>query len=322
MNFKSSWFLSACAIFIIITLLSSSCKKDKEDKQDYRVAVRKMFDHDTLTSNARYIYTDQKITSVDFMVSAGYDSLKAVLEYPDENTIIQEFSVFYFWIWYPFMKDVFEYDDDKMIRYTSYYLEGSYWTPYHREEYTYSGDLLAEEIWSDYQHSTWSPYARITYGYSDKMPVRADYYAYQNDWILAARDEAFLSGNKIDYILTYDCTSGECAEAYKYEFTYSGNQPGRIEEYYKFGSVWDTTGVYLFIYDPQGNLLSDSYAGETEVNKAEYEYEAGLGNYRQLILPGGGLVSAGFYPVPVKSTILQNRKYYYLRMKMNTFRFI
>lgn len=288
-------------ILLSISLFSTSCDNDDDEKQIYRVSGRKFYSHDTLTSNARFNYTDEKIISIKYLVSSGYDSLKAELEYPDENTIIREYSFFHYWVWYPFMKDVFEYENDKMIRFTGYYLDGSYWTPYYREEYTYSGDLLSEEIWSDYQHSTWSPYGRITYGYSDHLPVRADYYAYQNDWILAARDEGFFSGDQIDYILSYDCTTGNCETVYKYEFSYIGNQPARIEEYFRFGSVWDTTGVFQFSYDPHGNLVMDSYTGETEVKKAVFEYEQGQGNYKDIVTPGGGLVPAGYYPAPVKS---------------------
>jgi YD repeat-containing protein len=293
----------AIIIFIIINLLSGSCKKDNNNNEDinYRITNRSFYNNDTLSSVAAYLYTDIKITSVKyFYYSNRGDSIKTKIEYPDESTVAQETYIYYIGVWYPFKKYIIEYQDGKIQSTVTYYLDGSYWSPDYKEEYQYSGEKLSEEVWYYYEYSAWVPDFKISYLYSGDLVTVANYFDYNNDWQIVGKDEAIFTGDKIDQVVGYACAEDTIFEQYKYKFNYLGSLLTRIDAFYYFNSYWDTIGEYSFTYDAHGNLTSEASSDEVSSQKIEYAYEIGQGNYLQLISPGGGLISYSSYPSPTK----------------------
>jgi hypothetical protein len=64
---------------------------------------------------------------------------------------------------------------------------------------------------------------------------------------------------------------------------------------------WQYSGDVTFTYNPHFKLEKEEMNMPTFSNRYEYTYEEGLGNYTQLLMPGGGLVPVKYYPAPVKS---------------------
>ncbi|MBP6871932.1 MAG: hypothetical protein KBC43_07990 [Bacteroidales bacterium] len=298
MKTKSFCFIVLVILFTGLFITLISCKKDSEEPEYYRLTERSYNSHDSLKLMAWYTYSGEKIESIKYLLLEGKDSIRCLPEYPDENNIILEYSVYFAGIWYPFQKEAMEFANDQMVLYTYYFLDGAYWTPSERIEFVYSGTNLIEEVKWEYKFSSWSPYLKISYLYNEDQLVESDYYTYQNDWTLSAKDVAVLFDGRIDQVITYNCLSGDCTDDYLLKIFYNSDRVSRIEEYYKFGSTWDTTGLYQFRYDAHKNLTSERFTGGGEDNSIEYKYEAGPGNFLQIKIPGGGLINTGNYPVP------------------------
>jgi hypothetical protein len=240
-------------MLLIISILSGSCKKDTENRenQNFRFTKKTLYSHDTLWSSATYFYTDSLITTVKYYYnSAGRgDSVKTEFEYRDENTIIQESFFWYGALWYPVEKYIIEKLDRKIIKTQTFNIDGSFWDPISSEEYNYEGDNLTEEIWNKHEYGVWSQDTRITYDYSGNLLTNiAACYNFGSVW-----DTVGL------YSFTYDPYGNLESEAFEGDVL-----SRKIEYVYEKGQ-----GNYAQMLSPGGGLISyRCYPSPTSRNRS------------------------------------------------------
>lgn len=295
---------------IICLFFLTFCKKEEEGNQKpYRLVERRYYESNILTIS-NYCQYDSNRLSIkrDFYhYEGGIDSLKGMITYPDENNIEIERLFNFGGVYYPIDKYIMENDDGQLVHVEIRGFDGSYWQPIAKYDYIYSGQTLMEEKWEYYTHGEWIPDLKILYDYTGTQVKRATYYDYSEEWTLSGKEEASYQGTDLSEIISYLFSDSVMKADQKFVYHYAGDVLKGLGIYEFDGYNWDTAGAITLDFDSHQNLVSESYKNGIDEIRIEYDYEEGEGNYRQFILPGGGLLYFKPYPTPTKGMELFGR---------------
>jgi hypothetical protein len=257
--------LSLCAILL---LLIASCKKDKSTLSDYispfnyRIVSEVWYENDQFSDEYIYEYSGNRITKIS-SISENY---VVTFEYPDNNTIIFNFS---------------DEGSGRMTlsnnKVTEMTLDNE-----QRVAFNYNSEGRIENIkYYDYNSSDY--YDDITFTYSSGKLVQvidsypdeeppSEYrsvYTYNGD----EHKEVFNSSR---------VSGGQWEESGKSVYTYINGKISKITNYVLYDSEYNEYQRYEFIYDSNDNLIQKSEFYQIYESKVEYNYEEEGGNYRQL----------------------------------------
>lgn len=283
-------------------LLLPGCKKEDNKPEKFRLTQRRYYEYNILIRSNSYHYNGSKLDfKRDFFHSEDdIDSLKGIVEYPDEQLLQIERQFYFSGSYFPIDKYTYLYEDGRTKQLEIHGFDGSYWDQIATFDFQYSGNRLSEETWQYYDHGSWVPELKMVYEYGGDHLTTVTYFDYSNDWIAAAKEEAAYTDGKVSQVIYYESHDSAFREESKYNYHYAGKRLKNIGIFEFDGYNWDSAGAISFTYDSYGNLTSEYYLNGLESSKIEYEYEEGEGNYQQTILPGGGLLSLDPYPAPTK----------------------
>jgi hypothetical protein len=299
--------LSAFNLLFVLLILSLlplvSCKDDNDNlSNDYRlkewvtshqsaVTTRLVFDYqdDRIIMHRNYYPDSSQYARVEYFYETNSIEQRGFMNFDDE--------------WEQSTKYVYEYDDNRMVRIYIYAHQDEDWLLNYKTEYVYSDGLLSRESWLSFENDFWKELSYTLYYYEDVLPVKSEFFARLEDGAMRKlnRKEADYNGSKMSTVYSFDYQVDTVNPNFKYEFHYEGDKLIRVDNF-SYEDGWIPGGKKEFTYDSAGNLVSVKRIN-TEGNQAdldEYSYEPGKGNYEQLILPGGGLVSDYNYPHPTK----------------------
>jgi hypothetical protein len=291
-----------------------ACKEDNENPANgYR--LKEWFTSHSYAVSTRIVYDYQDDRIVMHRNYYADSSQYARVEYYYENDSIEQRGYDNFnGEWVESVKNLSEYDESRMVRYSLYTNHYGIWVLAGRAEYTYSEGLLTRESWSVIENEIWKELSYTLYYYVDNLPIKSEIFARLEDDVMRklTRKEADYNGNKLNSIFSFDYLTDSVNSNFKNEFHYENGQLVRIDNF-SYENEWIPAGGKEFTYDASGNLASvvRKNAENTIVDLDEYIYEPGKGNYEQIILPGGGLISETNLPHPTK--IAENQ---YLRSNL------
>jgi hypothetical protein len=292
-----------CGPFLLLPFLFlPGCKKDDTKPENFRLTERRYYEYNILTLSNSFHYTGNKMDfKRDFYHSDDdIDSLKGIVEYPDEQLLQIERQFYFSGSYYPIDKYTYFYENGRTKQMEILGFDGSYWDHLATYDFQYSGDRLTEETWQYYDHGSLVPELKMTYEYNSSHLSTVTYFDFSYDWIVAAKEEAAYTEGKVSQVIYYEFQDSTFREDSKFNYHYAGKRLKNIGIYEFDGYNWDSAGAISFTYDSYGNLTSEYFLNGVESRKIEYEYEEGEGNYQQIILPGGGFLSLDPYPEPTK----------------------
>lgn len=294
------------SVLVVISLLFIvSCDEDNDiPANDCRLKEWFTSHSNAVSTRSVYDYQDDRIV-MHRNYYADSSQYARVEYYYQNNTIEQRGYDNFNGEWVEVVKNLSEYDESRMVRYSLYAKQYGIWILAGKAEYTYSEGLLTRESWSVFENELWKELSYTLNYYENNLPVKSELFARLEDDVMRKliRKEADYKGNKLNSIFSFDYLTDSVNANFKYEFYYENGQLVRIDNF-SFENEWIPAGGKEFTYDATGNLASviRKNAGGDIVDLDEYTYEPGKGNYEQLILPGGGLISETNFPHPTKIT--------------------
>ena len=286
-------------------LILVSCDDDNDKPaNDYRLKEWITSHSSAITTRLVFDYQDDKI-----IMHRNYSSDSnqyARVEYLYENNSIEQKGYMKFdeeWEEQS-SKNVYEYEGNRMVRRNFYSKQDEAWILSLKTEYVYSNGLLSRESWWSFENDSWTELSYTLYYYGDDLPVKTEVFARLEDDVMRKliRKEADYDGNKLISVYSYDYQTDTANANFKHEFHYEDDRLVQVD-YFSYNGGWIPAGSNEFTYDSEGNLVTvirkDNVGDQVDLD--EYSYEQGKGNYEQLILPGGGLLSEINYPHPTKA---------------------
>jgi hypothetical protein len=289
--------------FLLPLLLLVTCKKDNSENSGngYRIIKTTTSLEGMETGSTVYDYQEDKMS----MTHGYYDDKelsRSEITYPDQNTITMLTSDYYDSIWHESYKMVYKlagnqvteideygtdhgtlelsgketliYTDGNLVAFIRYSFDSGNWVPVEKTEYFYNGTQL---------------YQSVSYGYS-----------YAEVWLQREKIVIDYQGNQVDTIHYYDYEDGSFIEDGKIGFTYAGELITKYTLYSLHNGTWTDDGSVQYTYDSHNNLVSIYSADADELDKIEYQYERGNGNYSQLINYYSYYLYGNIFPHPAK----------------------
>lgn len=304
------FYYNILSMLVACSLLSlNSCDEDNDDlSNNYRLKEWYTSHSNAVSTRIVYDYQDDRIKEHRnyYPDSSQY----ARVEYSYENNAIEQRGYDNFnGNWDLNIKRLYEFDGNSLIRYNVFIEQDGVWVLTGKADYTYSAGLLTRESWSVFENEVWKELSYTLNYYENNLPVKSEFFARLEDGVMRKliRKEADYSGNKLNSIFSFDYLTDSANANFKYEFHYENDQLVRVDNF-SYEEGWIPAGGKEFTCDSDGNLvlvIRKNTNGD-QVDLDEYSYEPGKGNYEQLILPGGGLVSESTYPHPTKILEFQN----------------
>jgi hypothetical protein len=279
-------------IVLPVLLFSAGCRDSNDEPgiDNYRTVKVKYYTSNILSTEADYHYTGERLSEIlAFSAGPEPDTVRAVFEYPDENSMVwNELS--------DTRKIECSYLNGKMTQYLEYYYREGAWELRDKYTYEYANGNLSEEIWSSLSGGVLTPLGKLTYEYDGNKVLRSIGWYHSTDWQLGDKEEAIYEGDKIIKIIHSVYDDSIYIEYYHIDLNYDGSL---ITGYNYYRAPADELMVsYTFKYDEHGNLESQESVNGSDIEKMEYFYEAGIGNYQQTRQPGGGIDSHVAFPKP------------------------
>jgi hypothetical protein len=272
-------------IFILPVFLLVTCKKDNSENSGngYRITEAIYSLEGMVVSSTLYEYQGDKMSfSHSFLDSQ--ELYRSEITYPDQNTISMLTSHYHDSTWHESSKMVYKlagnqvteideygtdhgtlelsgketliYTDGNLVAFVRYSFDSGNWVPVEKTEYFYNGTQF---------------YQSVSYGYS-----------YAEVWIQREKMVIDYQGNHVDTVHYYDYEDGSFIEDYKLVFTYEGDLMMEYRAYSIHYGSWIDDGSVQYTYDSYNNLVSMYSTDADELDKIEYHYEKGNGNYSQL----------------------------------------
>lgn len=295
----------ALSLLLILFLFSIGCQHGDENPviASYRIIEMRIHDGDDRSDIFYHRYKGEKLSEVVGVSSYFQDSTRSTFDYPDENTIIYTDLN-------PHQKIECSYLDGKMTQwlYSSY--TDSSWATSRKYTYEYNNGNLIEEIqYSDFFTGQLEPYMRITYEYEGNNVLKSNWYINNfssSTWQETGKEEAIYQGNLMTKVIYYDYVDSSYVANYYFDLQYAGSF---LTGYFAYvDSTNELMVSYTFTYDDNGNLVTQE-STESGGTRWEYLYEAGKGNFQQIIQPGGGLSLHAGFPQPLKLALPSRIRY-------------
>lgn len=292
----------AFAFFFSSLLFFSHCNKDDNSDDKYRLTDYKFYMNGALGGTGKIEYLGEKVSMKGvYNHPSTIDSSKTFIEYPTEDSMVMLTQVKTGDEWEPEYKQELTVSDGFVTQCINSAFYAGTWSPQSKYSMQYTDGLLTEELFYYNGAGVWKPTGKISYEYSGALLVKTLWYVYDESWQLSEKEEARYNGNHVKDVIHSLYADGAFSQNFKYEFRYEGNLVTRID-LFDFYTSWDTSGYYSYIYDSFGNVVNYDMVSKYNHYKYDYIYEKGKGNYRQLKVPAGGLMSFAIMPYPTKSS--------------------
>jgi len=283
------------AIFCLsLCLILSGCKKEDDDDDDggnniipagYRLKEWKYYDEGVLENNVKLIYSGSRVTEIDYYTAKGKDPLevvrKMIVEYAGDQATITDYWVEEGGAFYPDTKEERTIVNDLVTEIREYDYNGTY-TLEDVSKYSYTGNLLTQTL--NYDGSNQEPSGKSLYYYDSNKISKEEFYIYTNNaFSINSKTVYTYSGDDISLVAYYNFNQSAWTETFKDSLSYNGNQV-TIKGYENNSGTWDPTHQVKITTDAYGNTTELVYSYYTStVEKAEFFYEAGTGNFEKIM---------------------------------------
>lgn len=293
---------------ILSLLLFNTCKDDKENPDtSYRVIQMNYLIDNDLDAKSLFTYDGEKITLISTFDYGDGDSAKTEVNYPDNNSAVMIDYNYLNGNWQESFKQEMEFQNEDATQIVCFVNIDGIWELFSKSTFQYTGSNLTEEISYEYIDGNWIPSRKSIYEYNESKLILSEEYIYQEDWDLYTKTEFSYNGDKMDDEIVSSYFAGSFTQESKFEYNYQGGLLMNIDCYDYDNGVWVFLGVFMsFTYDSYGNLATwdEPLLG---ITNAEFLYEEGKGNIRQIYYSNMGIL--GFMtPLPTKSK--RNHLYY------------
>jgi hypothetical protein len=291
-----------CAILMITLVLLFGCKKDENKLGAVnRITKLSYFENDKIQWIYDYAYKNEKMTATDITIyidgSPHHSNWE--INYPSDDSIVSYFKPS---ADSPTDKQILILQNGLVIRKSvEDYVNPGIWKTDRLFEYSYLNDLVTEEVeYYGGEGSTPDPYKKSTFEYEGNKLVRTLHYTFDGDWVLKGLDSIIYSGDKLDMKIDYDFSTGTKTESKKYIYFYEDSLLTQMDYSYRYVyGDWSDVEKYFLSYNEFGNLTERSaQPAPGAVVKYVYEYEGGIGNYRQFNYPIDDFWSPLILPTP------------------------
>lgn len=307
---KTSLFSNKISVLTLLAclLILNTCKKDEDTSSPkYRVIASTDFSDNVQSMSNQMIYQNDKLTEVlGYTYDIKEDSIKTLVVYPDNNSIVATGYSKVGGAWLPDSKVEYEFQSDLLTQIIFYSSFEKSLEPFLKYSFQYQSSKITEERVSLFDSLDWFDLQKVTYSYEGNNFKQAIHSAnWTGSWAIAYKEVVTYTGNEIDSILQsdyYDNGGGGYVDSYKYKYHYTNGLIARIDMFaYDGSSSWLPDGSWNFTYDANGNLISMSNQNSSGTEKTDYIYEEGKGNLGQIYFMSGGIADQ-VMPMPTKSS--------------------
>jgi hypothetical protein len=298
MNLISRYLLIVSSSILLFTF--PSCNKDENSQSgNYRIKEMKIYREGMLDSDLIYEYSEGRISKIT-NYKPGTDEVNARFEfdYYLDSIACTEYICLDDTLEIVFHSS-YKYLDHSMVNYNLFGYTDEIYSPDMRVVYEYLDSHLVNELHQHYSGGSWDLLGALQYEYENSLLIRSRLFSNEFGWIEMMREEAGYQDDKLKIITRYPGYSGDSLGSFRYEFEYEADRLTRIN-YFANDSGFVLVGKREFKYDGHGNLISMTDNYMSDYDKEEYFYEEGVGNYEQLIQPGGGISSELTLPHPTR----------------------
>lgn len=294
---------------LFLTIPACQKKDDGPALFTHRIISLKMYSNDQLENQGTVEYSGNKISKIsltDYYNDTIRGTYVYLFTYPDADKISATFSQTEGNQTITYTLDVALTNNKVTERIEASVISKS------KTTFSYNPDGKVEKIKIYRYDSSWILSSENTYTYSAGKLVQISDIVYGGTINYESKDVFSYNGEELkEEIHSYKQSEGTWTESGKNVYTYSAGKISKISMYYKNGTEWTVSGYEDFSYDSDGNLITESYNYNNNIDKTEYTYQDGSGNFLQIIDALGGNNNP-MYPTP-------NKKSRKMEMKINNF---